>query len=165
SGCRVVAANVCEWTDLLLGVFFDRASFERILWRASVSVSTGGAELNVHPTGWSAHELALFSRAAKLRSSGGLRIETRYRLTDEGEAWLVFCNAESGDVCGHFAKLREGYVACIPFGERGVKGWELRDVLSRFLRRRGITWSRITRPFVRHADRLTALGLALLQIA
>src|SRR5215472_1871926 len=66
----------------------------------SVSVSTGYAELNVRPTGWSAQELALFSRAAKLLSSGGLRIETDYGLTDEGEAWLVFCNAESGDVSG-----------------------------------------------------------------
>ena len=130
-----------------------------------MSVSTGCAELNVRPTGWSAHELALFSRAAKLLSTGGLRIETDYGLTDEGEAWLVFCNAESGDVCGHFAKMRDGYMACIPFRERGLRGWELRDVLGRFLRRRGVAWSRITRPFIRHANRLTALGFALLQIA
>lgn len=129
-----------------------------------MSLSTSSAELNVRPTGWSAHELALFSRAAKLLASGGLRIETDYGLTDEGEAWLVFCNAESGDVCGHFAKMRQGYVACIPFRGRGLRGWELRDVLCRFLRRRGIAWSKVTRPVIRHANRLTALGLALLHI-
>ena len=39
-------------------------------------LSTGSVEPNVRPTGWSEHELALFSRAAKLLSSGGLRIET-----------------------------------------------------------------------------------------
>lgn len=130
-----------------------------------MSAGTSCAELNVRPTGWSAHELALFSRAAKLLSSGSLRIETDYGLTDEGEPWLVFCNTESGDICGHFAKMRQGYVACIPFREHGLMGWELRDVLSRFLRRRGIAWSTITRPLVRHADRLTALGFVLLQIA
>ena len=92
----------------------------------SVSLSTSSVELNVRPTGWSTHELALFSRAAKLLSSGGLRIETDYGLTDEGEPWLVFCNADSGDVCGHFAKMRKEYVACIPFREHGLKGWELR---------------------------------------
>ena len=127
-------------------------------------VNTSCAELNVRPIGWSGHELALFSHAAKLLSSGGLRIETDYGLTDEGEPWLVFCSAESGDVCGHFAKMREGYVACIPFREHGMRGGELRDLLCRFLRRRGIAWSTIARPLVRHADRLTALGFALQQI-
>jgi len=102
------------------------------------------------PTGWSAHELALFFRAAKLLSSGGLRIETDHGLTDEGEAWLIFCNVESGDVCGHFAKMSEGYVACIPFREDGFRGSELDHVLCRFLRRRGIAWS-IARSFARHA--------------
>ena len=127
-------------------------------------VITSCAEPNVRPLGWSGQELALFSRAAKSLSSGGLRIETDYGLTDEGEPWLVFCNAESGDVCGHFARMREEYVACIPFREDGVRGSELRDVLCRFLRRRGISWSAFARPFIRNADRLTALGFALLQV-
>jgi len=109
--------------------------------------------------------LALFARAAKLLSAGGLRVETDYGLTDEGEAWLVFCYAESGDVCGHFAKMRQKYVACVPFRGHGLRGWALHDVLSRFLRRRGISWSAVTRPLVRHADRVTALCVALLQIA
>ena len=127
-------------------------------------VSTSCAELDVRPPGWSGQELALFSRAAKLLSSGGLRIETDYGLTDEGEPWLVFCNVESGDVCGHFARMREGYVACIPFRGHGLRGGELRDVLARFLRQRGITWSAVARPLVRNADRLTALGFSFLQI-
>jgi hypothetical protein len=130
-----------------------------------VSLTIGSVEPNIRPTGWSARELALFSRAAKSLSSGGLRVETDYGLTDEGEPWLVFCCAESGDVCGHFAKVRRKYVACVPFRGHGLRGCKLQDVLSRFLRRRGIPWSTLTRPLVRHADRLTALCLALLQVA
>jgi hypothetical protein len=130
-----------------------------------LNLSTGSVEPNVPLTGWSARELALFSRAARLLSSGGLHIETDYGLTDEGEPWLVFCHVESGDVCGHFAKVHEKYVACIPFRGNGLRGWQLHDVLSRFLRRRGISWSTVTRPLVRHANRLTALCVALLQIA
>jgi hypothetical protein len=129
-----------------------------------VRVNTSDAEPNVRPLGWSGHELALFSRAEKLLSSGGIQIETDHGLTDEGEPWLVFCDAESGDICGHFARMREGYVACIPFREPGLRGAELRDVLGRFLRRRGIAWSAIARPLVRQADRLAAFGFALLQV-
>jgi hypothetical protein len=40
----------------------------------SVSLSTVSVEPDIRPTGWSARELALFSRAAKLLSSGGPRI-------------------------------------------------------------------------------------------
>jgi hypothetical protein len=109
-----------------------------------VSLTIGSVEPNVRPTGWSARELALFSRAAKSLSSGGLRVETDYGLTDEGEPWLVFCCAESGDVCGHFAKVRRKYVACVPFRGHGLRGCKLQDVLSRFLRRRGIPWSTLT---------------------
>lgn len=131
-----------------------------------MSTGTSYADVNVPPTGWSAHELALFSRASKLLSLGGLRVETDYGLTDEGEPWLVFCNAESGDVFGHFARMREEYVACIPFSGRGLRGGELRDVLGRFLQRRGIVvWSAVTRQFVRNFDRLAAFGLAIMQCA
>jgi len=126
---------------------------------------TGYVSPNGHPIGWSPHELALFSRAARLLASGGLRIETDYGLTDEGEPWLVFCNADSGDVFGHFARIHEGYVACIPFRGYGLRGWELPDLLSRFLRRQGIIRTAITRPLVRNANRLAAFGLAILQLA
>src|SRR5262249_54571184 len=132
---------------------------------ASVRASISYAYPNGRHIGWSARELALFSRAARLLSSGGLRVETDYGLTDEGEPWLVFCHAETGDVFGHFARMQEGYVACVPFRGYGLRGWELPDLLSRFLRRRGIMPSAITRPLVRNLDRLAAFGLAIMQLA
>jgi len=127
---------------------------------------TSFANPNGRPIGWSAHELALFARAARMLASGGLRIEADYGLTDEGEPWLVFCNADSGDVFGHFARMHDGYVACVPFRGPGLRSWELPALLSRFLRRQGLLLpSAITRPVVHNLNRLAAFGLAFLQLA
>jgi hypothetical protein len=123
------------------------------------------ADPKIHSTGWSAPELALFSRAARLLSSGGLRVETDYGLTDEGEPWLVFCHIESGDVFCHFARMHDQYVACIPFRGPGLKGWQLPDVLRRFLQRQAVVRSVVTRQLMRNIDRWAAFGFALLQIA
>lgn len=118
------------------------------------------------PTGWSTYELELFGRAAELLCScRGFCVETDYGLTDEGEPWLVLCDADSGDVFGHFARLDDGYIACIPFHDGTLTGGDLRDLLGRFLRRHGITWSTVGRPIVRNADRLAALGLVVLHCA
>src|SRR5262252_9818472 len=116
-------------------------------------------------SGWSLQELALFDCAARLLSSEDICIETDFGLTDEGEPWLVLCDADSGDVFGHFARLDDGYIACIPFHDGTLTGGDLRDLLSRFLRRHGITWSTVGRPIVRNADRLAALGLVVLHCA
>jgi hypothetical protein len=118
-----------------------------------------------HPTGWSAHELSLFDRAVRVLSSEGVCVDIDYGLTDEGEPWLVFCDTESGDVFGHFARVNEEYVACVPFRGHPLTGWKLRDVLGRFLRRHGIIWMTVTRPIIRNADRLALYGLAILQCA
>jgi len=104
---------------------------------------------NVHPQDWSTHELALFARAATLLSSESRCVEIEHGLTDEGEAWLVLCDADSGDVFGHFAKLNEEYIACVPFCQCALTGWELPGLLSRFLRHRGVAWSAVTRPVIR----------------
>jgi hypothetical protein len=129
-----------------------------------VSDSTSFADQN-YPAGWSPHELALFYRAARLLSSQSIHVETDYGLSDEGEPWLVLCDAESGDVFGHFARMHEEYIACVPFRRCALTGWELSELLGRFLRRRGITWSTVTRPIVRNVDRLAAIAFAILQCA
>ena len=126
---------------------------------------TSFADQSVRPQGWSDHELALFYRAAELLSSESIGVETDYGLTDEGEPWLVFCDTESGDVFGHFARVNEEYVACVPFRGHALTGWKLRDLLGRFLRRRGVIWLTVARPIVRNFDRLALYGLAILQCA
>jgi hypothetical protein len=122
------------------------------------------ADQSVHARGWSTHEMALFSRAAGLLTSESVCVETDYGLTDEGEPWLIFCDAESGDVLGHFARINEEYVACVPFRRCAVRSLELSDLLSRFLEQRGITWT-VTYPIIRNLDKLAVFGFAILQCA
>ena len=130
--------------------------------------ASGGAcfaDQRVRPSGWSTQELALFYRAARLLSSEELLIETDHGLTDEGEPWFVLCDADSSDILGHFARVRDEYIACIPFCRCALRGWELPDLLSRFLRRRGIAWSTLACPIVRSVEKLAIFGLAILQCA
>jgi hypothetical protein len=126
---------------------------------------TNFAGQSVHSLGWSTHELALFCRAATLLSSENVCIETDYGLTDEGEPWLVFCDTESGDILGHFARMNEEYVACVPFRRGALRSWDLSDLLSHFLGQRGIAWSAVTHPILRNIDKLAVFGLAVLQCA
>ena len=132
---------------------------------ASVNSSTGYIDQSACAIGWSAQEFALFFRAARLLSSEEVCIETDYGLTDEGEPWLVFCDADSGDVLGHFARMNDEYFACVPFRRRALRGWELSGLLSRFLRQRGIAWSTVTHRIIRNVDKLAVFGIAILQCA
>jgi len=131
----------------------------------SVSSSSSLAAQSVRPSDWSTQELALFYRAARSLSSEERCVETDHGLTDEGEPWLVFCDAESGDVLGHFARMNEEYFASIPFTRYALRGWELPDLLSRFLRRRGVAWSTVSCPIIRNVDKLAVFGFAILQCA
>jgi len=114
---------------------------------------------------WSAQELALFYFAARLLSSEDVCVETDFGLTDEGEPWLVLCDAESGDIFGHFAKIHEEYIACVPFCRCALMDRELPGLLSRFLQRRGIAWSTVTGPMVHSVTKLAAFGFILLHCA
>ena len=133
--------------------------------QVSVSRSSSFATQSVRPSGWSTQELALFYRAARSLSFEELCVETDHGLTDEGEPWLVFCDAESGDIIGHFARMNEEYFACIPFTRYALRGWELPDLLRRFLRRRGVAWSAVSGPIRRNVDKLAVFGIAILQCA
>lgn len=126
-------------------VFCDEIDAEEV----SASSCTELTNQNVQPQGWSTHELALFGRAATLLSSESRCVEIDHGLTDEGEAWLVLCDADSDDIFGHFAKLNGEYIACVPFCQCALTGWELPGLLSRFLRKRGVAWSTVARPVIR----------------
>ena len=116
-------------------------------------------------SGWSPQELALFYWVSRLLSSEDTRVETDFGLTDEGEPWLVLCGADSGDIFGHFGKIHEEYLACVPFSQCAVTDLELPSLLSRFLQLRGMAWSTITGPFMHNVDKLTLFGFAILQCA
>lgn len=134
-----------------------------IAQQVSVSTRPSFAAQSVCPSGWSTQELTLFYRAAGSLSSEELCVETDQGLTDEGEPWLVFCDAESGDIIGHFARMNEEYFACVPFRRCALRSSELAGLLTRFLWQRGIAWSTATHRIIRNVDKLAVFGFAIMQ--
>ena len=66
-----------------------------------------------------------------IRQGGHVEIECG--ITDEGDPWLVFCDADTSNVLCHFARLgSDKYVACVPFDNVGTTGSALADVLDDF---------------------------------
>ena len=111
--------------------------------RASVGVSNspqgckGKKRLRVRarPPGWSKQELAHFRRAMKVLSDAGLALETASGASDEGEPWVVFCDADSGEVVAHFAKISGKYVVSAPFLKGSLSGRVFPRLVGRFLDR------------------------------
>ncbi|HKA74340.1 MAG TPA: hypothetical protein VKE26_21215 [Xanthobacteraceae bacterium] len=97
--------------------------------------SQSSAEAFARQYGWSDHELAHLHRATKILWQSGLCLESAGGITDEGEPWYVLCDAESGDIVVHFARIDGQYVACTPFRNDGLKGRVFRDVVNQFLQR------------------------------
>jgi hypothetical protein len=77
---------------------------------------------------WSRHELALFHVAANLLRK---TVETDRGVTDEGDPWFVFCDADSGEVLAHFARIGGQYIACV--FEDALTGRVLADLAAHFL--------------------------------
>ena len=90
--------------------------------------------------GWSKHEFDLLLGAAKFLRSEGANLVTDHGVTDEGEPWFVFCDRDSGDVLGHFARFAGEYMACVPFSNHTLAGPGLRTMLDKFLQGRCIVW-------------------------
>jgi hypothetical protein len=94
------------------------------------------AEVRPHQGDWSKDELAYLHHAARLLSANGLCVESECGLTDECDPWFVYCDAESGDVLVHFARVDGSYVACSPFDDGALTGPVLSDVIDEFLQTR-----------------------------
>lgn len=84
---------------------------------------------------WSNQELAEFHRVAGILRRSGLDVEIDRGLTDEGDAWLVYCHAETGDVIAHFARIDGQYVVAAPTLDRSLKGLRFNDLVDSFLDR------------------------------
>lgn len=88
----------------------------------------------VRVQGWTADEFELLHNSARFLLSVGVNVETAWGLTDEGEPWYLFCDAESGDILGHFARLNDEYIACVPFCDAGQSDRELSHLMRRFFK-------------------------------
>ena len=85
------------------------------------------------PTNWSLFELNIFEQARKTLEHQGLHVETERGITDEGDPWFVFCDADTSNVLCHFARLgSDKYVVCVPFHNVRNTGTALTDVLDDF---------------------------------
>ena len=71
---------------------------------------------------WSNDDLALFHRARSVLEKAGLSTETDGGVTDEGEPWLVFSDAESDEVIAHVAHISGTYVVWAPILSGALTG-------------------------------------------
>ena len=62
---------------------------------------------------WTDRDLAEIHRVAHSLERAGMRVETESGLTDEGDPWYVICDAASGEVLIHFARIGSRYVAAV----------------------------------------------------
>jgi hypothetical protein len=83
-------------------------------------------------TDWSLLEFSIIVEVGRSLELRGVRVEFDCGMTDEGDPWLVFCDADSSELLCHVARLGKLYVACLPFGDAGVTGTALTEVLDDF---------------------------------
>src|SRR5689334_5886336 len=75
------------------------------IWEGTVSRTDCLADARFRRRGWSNCELAQFHRMIAILCDVGSTFETDCGVTDEGEPWLVFCEADSGEMFAHFARI------------------------------------------------------------
>jgi hypothetical protein len=93
------------------------------------------AEIRTRPPGWSPAELAHLHHAAHVLRASGVFLETDSGTTDEREPWFVFCDAESGEVVAHIARVTGKFVVCAPLDGGSLTGRVFSDLAQRFLER------------------------------
>jgi hypothetical protein len=71
--------------------------------------------------------------AVNVWRQAGLSVETGSGMTDESEPWFVFCDADSGEVLVHFARISGKYIVCSPSLNNSLAGHSLPDLIHTFL--------------------------------
>jgi|SRR5262245_10664887 len=92
------------------------------------------AEARLRWGGWSNQELAHFRRATAVLRNNGVSVETDC-VSDEGDLWFAFCDADSNEVFAHFARISGTYTVWAPCLDRCLTGHILCDLIKRFLER------------------------------
>ena len=91
------------------------------------------ADVRFRRRGWSNHELAQFHRMIAILCDVGFAFETDSGVADDGAPWLVFCDADSGEMFAHFARIGGEYVVCAPCLNQSLTGATLRQLVDRFV--------------------------------
>ncbi|MEO1460301.1 MAG: hypothetical protein AAFV49_22440, partial [Pseudomonadota bacterium] len=82
--------------------------------------------------GWDNEERALIARLERLLMGAGLAVEVELGETDEGDPWAAFCNAHTGDVVVHIARLDGYYLVEAGVLGRAIEGRSLAHCSERF---------------------------------
>jgi hypothetical protein len=90
------------------------------------------AEARFRRGDWSNQELAHFHRLVAVLWNDGISVETDCGVSDEGEPWLVLCDADSSEVFGHFARISGTYAAWAPCLDGCLTGRVLPDLVKCF---------------------------------
>jgi hypothetical protein len=85
--------------------------------------------------GWSKLELLYFHSAATALWKTGLPVEIDGGLTDEGDPWFVCCDARTGEVFVHFARINGRYIACTSLFSETLTARALPNLIARFINR------------------------------
>jgi len=93
------------------------------------------ADVRFRRRGWSNYELAQLHRVIAKLCGVGFAFETDSGVTDEGDPWLVFCEADSGEIFTHFARIGGEYVVCAPCLDQMLTGTTLRQLADHFIDR------------------------------
>ena len=99
----------------------------------TVSTAVCLADVRFRRRGWSNHERAQFHRMIAILRDVGFALETDSGVTDEGDPWLVFCEASSGEIFAHFARIDGEYVVGAPCLSQLVTGTALHRLVDHFI--------------------------------
>lgn len=83
--------------------------------------------------GWENEERALLARVERLISASGLAVEIEEGVSEDGDPWCVICNAVSGEVVIHIARIDGRYLLDATALARPIEGRSLTDCANRFL--------------------------------
>jgi len=101
-------------------------------WESKVS-AVRKAEVRFRRGDWSNQELAHFHRAIAVLWNDGVSVGTDCGVSDDGDPWFAFCDADSDEVFAHFARISGTYTVWAPYLDRCLTGHTLRDLIERFL--------------------------------
>jgi hypothetical protein len=79
---------------------------------------------------WTVQELAEFYRVEASLIRANIPVETDRGLTDEGDPWFLFCNANTGEIIVHFARFDGTYVVASPALRSCARGRDFRALIE-----------------------------------
>ncbi|NUH65555.1 hypothetical protein HTT03_09685 [Sulfitobacter sp. S0837] len=101
---------------------------------ANISFLQQSDNLAVPTMGWSNQELADLYRTQRILAQAGVTTEVDRGITDEGDPWFVFLDAQ-GEVLVHFSRFDGIYLVSSQLQEAPIKGDSLQDLVTQFSNR------------------------------